>query len=116
MRVTERGPDRAVVVQDDRPELANHVGVRHASAVYLAGLEASRELATAIAGDGVTVELAESDIRYGSVPSGTIAYTAEPLAVTRHRVATRVVADVDGREVATLDVVWLLAPPVTDPV
>lgn len=118
--VVEEAPERAVVVQGDEPALSNHVGVRHASALYLAALEASRRLALATAREqrhDASVELAESDIRYGAVPTGTIVCTAvrsadppRPGAVDVH-----VVAESDGREVAALSARWTVGPGAGEP-
>jgi len=110
-RVVEASPLQAVVVQGNEPALANHVGVRHASALYLATLEASRQLAVAVAGErgaGNAVDLVESDIRYGAVPTGTIVCTAAPLqeSLAAGAVQVRVVAETAGRVVARMTARW----------
>ncbi len=77
----EQSPERVTVSQGDHPELQNHVGVRHASALFAGAYEASRLLiagalaACAVAGD---MRLIESHVDYTNLPMGEILTTAEP--------------------------------------
>lgn len=80
-RLIAAGPDRAVVEQPPDGALANHVGVRHASALWGAGFAASRALVLAALGDrapDADMRLAESEITYERVGLGVITATAEP--------------------------------------
>jgi hypothetical protein len=110
--VVEATSERAIVVQADAPALSNHVGVRHASAVYLAALAAAQRLVTAVTPErweDSEARLIECDMRYGAVPTGTIVFTAvcaEGSVVDEGDVRVRVVAEVDGREVATMSARW----------
>src|SRR2546423_1302564 len=79
--VVDAGPARAVVEQPASPSLGNHVGVRHASALYTAGHAAARALVLAALGDragSAGLHLVESEIPYVHVGFGLIPTTAEP--------------------------------------
>lgn len=77
----EQSAERVTVSQGDHPELQNHVGVRHASALFAGAYEASRLLiagalaASAVPGD---MRLVESHVDYTNLPMGEILTTAEP--------------------------------------
>jgi len=74
----EAGADRAVVQQDAAEVLDNHVGVRHASALFTAGHQASRALLATALGEDVRKELLESDVQYVNVGFGLLTSTARP--------------------------------------
>lgn len=76
-RVVSADASQAVVEQPADEELANHVGVRHASALNAAAYEASRALVAEAAGPGAAVRLVESEIAYKAVAIGPIVTTAE---------------------------------------
>jgi acyl-coenzyme A thioesterase PaaI-like protein len=79
-RVVEASPERAVVEQPADPEVDNHVKVRHASALYTAAHEASRQLLLATLGEraqSVRIGVADSEIAYRSVGLGVLTTTAE---------------------------------------
>jgi len=95
-----------VTRQQDHPDLSNHVGVRHASALYLGALEASRQLVVAISRDSHPV-LREAEISYGSVPAGVLDFRATPAGDAGAEALTvEVVATSLGRPVATLTATW----------
>lgn len=79
--LTEASPERAVVEQPAASFLDNHVGVRHASALFTAGHEAARALVLATLGgrDDVRAELVQSDVHYSNVGFGTVTSEAEPV-------------------------------------
>ena len=125
--VVDVAPERTVVEQPGDPELANHVRVRHASALYTLVYEGSRQLvlaALADPGDTVEVELLESEIAYKAVGLGPTRCVAEPTgdgwdslaAATRagRRVAVEtaaVASDEAGKTVVTLEARWAVGPP-----
>src|SRR5947209_19605713 len=79
-RVAESSPERVVVEQPDAPPLGNHVGVRHASALYAGAYEAARALVRATLGDAADsarVALIASDINYSRVGMGDLTVVAE---------------------------------------
>lgn len=81
VRLTDCGPERATVVQASVPELENHVGVRHASALHAAGYAAARalsEAAVAAAGNDTDLRLKRSEIAYKAMGLGDLETVAEP--------------------------------------
>jgi hypothetical protein len=74
----EADADRAVVQQGAAEVLDNHVGVRHASALFTAGHQAARALLTAALGGRARLELLESDVHYVNVGFGLLTSTARP--------------------------------------
>lgn len=126
VRPVEVGAARAVVEQPAHESLNNHVGIRHASALYAAVYEASRVLVLAALGDGPDgreLTLAHSVIDYEHMPLGVITTTAEPDggawsslaadAAANERVALGVLAisaDDRGRTVATMRAEWIVSP------
>jgi Domain of unknown function (DUF4442) len=74
----EADADHAVVQQGAAEALDNHVGVRHASALFTAGHQASRELLAAVLGVRARLELLESDVHYVNVGFGLLTSTARP--------------------------------------
>ena len=79
VRAVSRAAEEVVVEQPDEPELGNHVGVRHASALHAACHEAARELVAQAAGEGqppAVSELVESDIEYKRVAMGPLRFVA----------------------------------------
>jgi hypothetical protein len=112
-RVVEATPQRAVVEQPDFKPLGNHVGVRHASALYAAGFEAGRALVLAALGDraqSVDIELAGSDTNYTFVAMGPLEFVAEPdgdWSDGAGELTTRVTGtDQNGKTVCTLVARW----------
>lgn len=79
VRTVSRTPEEVVVEQPDEPELGNHVGVRHASALHAACHEASRQLVGAALGEEELLagaELVVSDIEYKRVAMGPLRFVA----------------------------------------
>jgi hypothetical protein len=77
-KVLEASPEVAVVEQAAAPELENHVGVRHASALYVGAFEASRALVLEAAGEhGARLSLEHVEIAYEQMPIGVITSRAE---------------------------------------
>lgn len=125
--VTEVSPARVVVEQPAAPELDNHVGVRHASALHSAGYEASRALVVAALGERCRSEdlrLEESEIAYTAVGLGPLTTIAEPAGEEWDRLpaasagkmdgialtSTVTTTNREGKVVARLRVCWTLAP------
>ncbi len=79
--VLEQTAALVTVTQGDRPELQNHVGVRHASALFAGAYDAVRLLVhEAVAQTHITanIKLAQAHIEYTNLPMGEILTTAEP--------------------------------------
>ncbi|HEY5707999.1 MAG TPA: DUF4442 domain-containing protein [Solirubrobacterales bacterium] len=125
--IAEVSSTRVVVKQPAAPELDNHVGVRHASALHSAGYEASRALVVAALGEQYRPEdlrLEESEISYTAVGLGPLTTTAEPTGEEWDRLPVEPAEDMDGttltstvtttnqegKVVARLRVRWTLAP------
>ena len=124
--LTEATPQRAVVEQPGLRELDNHLGIRHASALYTCMYAAARALVLAAAQelDGAgEARLEESTTTYPFVPVGLITNTAtrsgdgweQAAASLAGGEPARVGVDVDatnedGRTVATLATVWSIQP------
>lgn len=120
--VLEASPRQAVVVQGDHAELENHVGVRHASALFAGASAAARALVEAALGDrahGADLRHGSSEIAYSSLPLGPITSTAVPsgegwttldadlAAGNGAQLGVRVTSvNTDGRDVVTLDATW----------
>jgi Domain of unknown function (DUF4442) len=117
VRLVAASPARAVVEQPALDVLDNHVGIRHASALYAAAWAASQALVLAALGErpaagGVT--LTDSEIRYEQVPLGLITTVAEPAggdwdAPGRDGAelrATAISTNDQGRTVVALDTTW----------
>lgn len=120
-RVVEAGASRVVVEQPDEPELGNHVGVRHASALHAAGYEAGRTLVTTALGEhaaGMSVRLVETEVGYTRVAFGPLEFVAVPAgegwppgSPEPVRLATSTTAtDENGKTVATMEAVWSVEP------
>jgi Domain of unknown function (DUF4442) len=121
VRLLCASPLRARVEQPALAELDNHVGIRHASALYAAAWAASDALvraALAAAGTTLRPRLADSEIRYEQVPLGPITTVAEPAggdwaapahAGTELRVAATSTND-HGRTVVALATTWRVGP------
>ena len=126
--VAEVSSTRVVVKQPAAPELDNHVGVRHASALHSAGYEASRALVVAALGERCRPEdlrLEESEISYTAVGLGPLTTTAEPTGEEWDRLPVASAGEMDGvtltstvtttnqegKVVARLRTRWMLAPP-----
>jgi hypothetical protein len=121
VRLLAASPVRAVVEQPALAELDNHVGIRHASALYAAAWAASDALVrAALAAAGATRRpwLADSEIRYEQVPLGLITTVAEPAggdwdAPARTGAELRVTAtstNDHGRTVVALETAWRVGP------
>lgn len=123
--VTEARPARVVVEQPAAPELDNHVGVRHASALHSAGYEASRALVAAAAG-GIwegQIRLEQSEIEYVAVGLGKLTTCAEPTGDGWDRLSTEpaealarltltasvTTTNEEGKVVARLELSWTLS-------
>lgn len=119
--VAEASAERAVVEQPGLRELDNHLGIRHASALYTAMYAAAQALVRAAAGDAGRARLTSSVTTYPFVPVGLIRSVAEPAggdwaalggelaaaAELRVRVES---SNEDGRTVSTLDSSWRVEP------
>lgn len=129
VRVVETTADRVVVEQPAVRELDNHVGVRHASALFVAAHEAARLLVLeALRGADARAEpfLIDSEISYETMPVGTITSTAEPTGeawgpvIAGHRddadelVASVISSNSEGKTVTSLVTRWRLGPPPRD--
>lgn len=123
-RVTEASPERAVVEQPGLRELDNHLGIRHASALYTTMYAAAQALVRAAAGDaGSRAQLTSSTTTYPFVPVGLITSVAEPAGGGWDTLAGELEAgrpaelsvrvessNEDGRVVSTLDCSWRVDP------
>ena len=98
--VLEAGPSRAVASQAQAPELSNHVGARHAGALFTVGYAASRALVKAALeaeGEDLEAQMSEAEVVYEKVVmAGTVAATAEPAGDWAQALA-RVTTDQPGR-------------------
>lgn len=82
-QVLEADSHHAVVEQRPDPGLDNHIGVRHAGALFAVGYEASRALiraALAESADSSDVQMVDSDVIYEKPALGSVTATAEPAA------------------------------------
>lgn len=125
-RLVELSPAHAVVEQPAATFLDNHVGVRHASALFTAGHEAARALVLGRLGDdapGARAELVQSDVRYTNVGFGTVVSDAEPVGEEWETLAATIAAGQPvellarvtgrndaGKTVFTVDDRWSVAP------
>jgi len=125
VELTECRADRVVAAQQPLPELENHVGVRHASALHAAGFAASRALIeTALAGCGpLALRLLDSEIAYQAMGQGPLLTVAEPAGEEWGAAAGRLRAgepveltcavrtdDEAGRRVVSLQLRWAVGP------
>jgi hypothetical protein len=120
-RVVEATPERAVVEQPGLRELDNHLGIRHASALYTTMYAAAQALVRAAVGESASARLTASTTTYPYVPVGLITSVAEPAggdwealrggAASPAELQVRVEsANEDGRTVSTLDSTWRVEP------
>lgn len=117
-RLLDASPQRAVVEQPALGELDNHVGIRHASALYAAAWAASHALVRAALGERASAWLDASEIRYEQVPLGPITTVAEPAggdwdAPVREGAelrATAISTNEHGKTVVALDTTWRVGP------
>ncbi|MDQ3934945.1 MAG: DUF4442 domain-containing protein [Actinomycetota bacterium] len=125
-RLVAAGPQRVVVVQPHLPELANHIGVRHAGALYAGAYEAARALVLAALGElasRVRLSVAESRIQYEAMGVGPVTSVAATRGegweslhddAATGRAATLETAVVStgpgGETVVTLDLTWRVEP------
>jgi hypothetical protein len=124
VRLIAASPHRAVVEQPGLTVLDNHVGIRHASALYAAAWAASHALVSAALADGLDAlaepRLSDSEIRYEQVPRGPITTVAQPTsgdwdALEREDAelrATAISIDEHGKTVVALDTTWRVGPTV----
>ena len=78
--IAEASPERAVVEQPGLRELDNHLGIRHASALYTSMYAAARALVRAAVQDlpgAGEARIESSSTKYPFVPVGLITNTAE---------------------------------------
>jgi acyl-coenzyme A thioesterase PaaI-like protein len=124
--IVEAGPERAVVEQPGLRELDNHLGIRHASALYTCMYAAARALMLASVAelDGAgEARIEESTTAYPFVPVGLITNVAtrtgdgwesaasELAAGRAARVGVAVDStNEDGRTVSTLETTWAIEP------
>jgi acyl-coenzyme A thioesterase PaaI-like protein len=122
-RVTEASPERAVVEQPGLRELDNHLGIRHASALYTTMYAAAQALVRAAAGDTARARLTDSVTTYPYIPVGLVTSVAEPAGGDWVALAGEIEAgrgadlkirvessNEDGRTVSTLDSSWRVEP------
>lgn len=117
-RLRDASPQRAAVEQADLAVLDNHVGIRHASALWAAAWAASDALVRAALDGRATAWLCASEIRYEQVPLGPISTVAQPAggdwdAPARTGAvlcATAISTNDQGRTVVALDTTWRVAP------
>ena len=122
-RLVEATPERAVTEQPGALELDNHLGIRHASALYTTMYAASRALVLAALGGAGSARLADSVTTYPFIPLGPVTSVAEPEGKGWDSLAEEIAAgrDVelrtavtatneDGRTVATLAATWTAGP------
>lgn len=124
--VVEAAAERAVAEQRPDPGIDNHVGARHAGALFTVGFEASRALVAAALGnsaDSTQVLMVDSEIEYEKVAAGRITATAEPAAEDwasllaeissgrAEQLPTEVkLRDEAGKTVASMRVRWQVSP------
>jgi Domain of unknown function (DUF4442) len=124
VRMADCDSDRAVVIQPPVPELENHVGVRHASALHAAGYAAGLALAeAAVAGldRDVRLRLQGSEIAYKAMGLGELETVAEPAGGWGAQLeqlragspvelaCTATTTNAEGKAVAELTLTWLAA-------
>lgn len=126
VRMADCDSARAVVLQPPVPELENHVGVRHASALhaagYAAGLALVKTAVAALEGD-VQLRLQGSEIAYRAMGLGELVTVAEPAAGGWHSqlrqlragrpvelACTATTTNAEGKAVAELTLTWLASP------
>lgn len=82
--VVEADAGHAVARQPAAPELGNHIGARHAGALFTVGYAASRALVAAAMGpraEDLNAQMVESEVVYEKLAGAeTVAATAEPAA------------------------------------
>jgi hypothetical protein len=126
--VLEQTAALVTVSQSDRPELQNHVGVRHASALFAGAYDALRLLvhrAVAQTPTPASIRLVQAHIEYTNLPMGEILTTAEPTGEAWTELADRLAAGrpvsleasaisriAGASPVATLHTIWRVCPTV----
>ena len=125
LSICEADERHAIVHQSADPSLANHLGVRHAGAIFAAGYAASRALVAAgLAGwtDPVSLAMVDSEIDYRkTVTSQRIEAVAKPDAeweasLSRARFEQAILptevtlSDEEGNVVAAMKVLWRVTP------
>jgi hypothetical protein len=115
-----------VVEQRPAPELDNHVGVRHAGALFAVGHAASRALVAAALGqraESTEVQLLDSEVIYEKAALGSVTATAEPAADDWDSLLSRIsegqvaqlptavtVRNEDGKTVTSITICWQASP------
>jgi acyl-coenzyme A thioesterase PaaI-like protein len=126
-RLLEADARHAVVEQRPAPELENHVGVRHAGALFAVGYAASRALVTAALGEGAQsaeVQMLDSEVVYEKAALGSVTATAEPAADDWDALLSRIsegqvaqlptsvmLRNEDGKTVTSMTICWQAGPP-----
>jgi len=126
VRMADCDSGRAVVLQPPVPELENHVGVRHASALHAAGYAAGQalvEAAVAELEEDVELRLQGSEIAYKAMGLGELETVAEPAGggwegeleqlragSSVELTCTAATTNAEGKAVAELTLTWLAAP------
>ena len=115
-----------MVEQRPAPELDNHVGVRHAGALFAVGHAASRALVAAALGEraeSTEVQLLDSEVIYEKAALGSVTATAEPAADDWDSLLSRIsegqvaqlptavtVRNEDGKTVTSMTICWQASP------
>jgi hypothetical protein len=126
VRMADCDSDRAVVLQPLVPELENHVGVRHASALHAAGYAAGLALVEAAVAEldgSVELRLQGSEIAYKAMGLGELETVAEPSAggwetqleqlragSSVELACTATTTNAEGKAVAELTLSWIATP------
>jgi Domain of unknown function (DUF4442) len=124
--VLEADASHAVAEQRPAPELDNHIGARHAGALYAVGYAASRAMVVAALGQRsgpLGLRLIDSEVVYEKAATGAITAIAEPgsgdwealLSRASRSEKTQLPTSVtlrneDGQTVTTMSVLWQVAP------
>lgn len=125
--VVEADASHAVARQPASSELDNHLGARHAGALFTVGYAASRALVAAALGpnsEAVNAQMVDGDITYEKVVGvEAVAATAEPAADDWQALLTRISAgeavqlrtavtlrNEQGKTVTAMSVCWRVSP------
>jgi acyl-coenzyme A thioesterase PaaI-like protein len=125
-RVLEADSRHAVVEQQPAPELDNHVGVRHAGALFAIGYAASRALVAAGLGaeaESTEVQMLDSEVIYEKAAFGSLTATAEPAADDWDSLLSRILdgqaaqlptsvmlRNEEGKTVTSMTICWQATP------
>ncbi len=124
--VLEADSSHAVAEQRSSGELDNHVGTRHAGALFAVGYAASRAMVVAALGQSagpLGLRLIDSEVVYEKAATGAITAIAEPGCGDWESLLSRAaegeetqlptavtLRDEDGHPVTTMSVLWQVAP------